>query len=57
MDGKKAIDYSDEVLDEQFEYYTIMQNQTVKSVQVVSNLNNNLVDGPAVLMLMANESK
>ena len=26
MDGKKAIDYSDEVLDEQFEYYTIMQN-------------------------------
>lgn len=51
VDGKSAIDYSDQVVDEQFEYYKLMRGQMIKSVQVSDTVN--MIDGKrAVIMTM-----
>ena len=53
VDGKMAIDYSDQVLDEQFEFYNLTRGQMIKSVQVVNGQRDAKDGGPVVLMTTA----
>ena len=53
VDGKMAIDYCDQVLDEQFEYHSLTKGQMINSVKVFNGQRDAKDGGPIVLMTTA----